>query len=312
MKIFITGGAGFIGRNLSRSLLSKGHQVTIFNKFTKDSEKEIKKLVELGANLVTGNINDVKNLEIAIKGHECVIHLASKISVQESNQNQKETIRVNVDGTKNLLNACLKHKINNLISISSSLVYKNLTNSNQFLTEKSPTNPTSPYAKSKLQMENMISDFSKTNKFNSIILRLFNVYGHGKSNKYGDVISIFSQKIIDNNSLIIYGDGFQTRDFVAVEDVVMAIEKALNKIEGKRGRIYNIASGKPIRVNDLANLMILISGKQLEVKHLVKRDEIKYNNASIKLAKEELDFVPKIELETGIKNLLKKQLYKNK
>jgi len=161
-------------------------------------------------------------------------------------------------------------------------------------------------------MENMISDFSKTNKFNSIILRLFNVYGHGKSNKYGDVISIFSQKIIDNNSLIIYGDGFQTRDFVAVEDVVMAIEKALNKIEGKRGRIYNIASGKPIRVNDLANLMILISGKQLEVKHLVKRDEIKYNNASIKLAKEELDFVPKIELETGIKNLLKKQLYKNK
>jgi len=121
MKIFITGGAGFIGRNLSRSLLSKGHQVTIFNKFIKDSEKEIKKLVELGVNLVTGNINDVKNLEIAIKGHEYVIHLASKISVQESNQNQKETIRVNVDGTKNLLNACLKHKINNLISISFSL-----------------------------------------------------------------------------------------------------------------------------------------------------------------------------------------------
>jgi len=154
-------------------------------------------------------------------------------------------------------------------------------------------------------MENLIKQFSIDNSLNSIILRLFNSYGEGQSSEYAGVISKFAENIRNHEPLVIFGDGLQTRDFVSVVDIVDSIKLAVEKISGKRGDIYNIASGKSITIQELAKLMLSISGKILEIKNVEpKKGDIRYSKVSIELAKSQLGYKPKIRLEDGIKNLL--------
>ena len=112
--------------------------------------------------------------------------------------------------------------------------------------------------------------------------------------------------IHENNPLEIYGDGLQTRDFVSIQDVVDSFNDTISKMAGKRGSVYNIASGKSVSINDLARLMISLSGKDLNVIYSIpKKGDIKFSQADISLAKKELDFSPRIELKDGINNLMK-------
>ena len=132
------------------------------------------------------------------------------------------------------------------------------------ISEKSATVPLSPYGKSKLDAEIQIRKFADEFGFDAIILRLFNVYGKGQNDQYAGVISKFLKNISENKPLIIYGDGKQTRDFVSVYDVIRAIECA---ISSENSGTYNIASGKSISINELAEMVILSSGKKLDAIH---------------------------------------------
>jgi len=116
------------------------------------------------------------------------------------------------------------------------------------------------------------------------------------------------RKFQKNESLEIFGDGLQTRDFVSIHDVMSSINNSMSKIERKRGNIYNIASGKSISVKDLASLMISLSGKDLKIVYSTQKEgDIKFSQADISLTKKELGFIPKIKLKDGIKNLIKFQ-----
>jgi len=120
------------------------------------------------------------------------------------------------------------------------------------------------------------------------------------------VITKFFEKIANNESLEIFGDGLQTRDFVAIQDAVDSINKTISKIDKKRGDVYNISSGKDITIKSLAELMISLSGKKLDIKYSEPRSgDIRYSLADISLANKELDYNPKIELKDGLSNLLK-------
>jgi len=301
----VTGGAGFVGRNLVKSLIKNNHTITILDNLSNSSEKNIQSFLDQ-VNFVNGDITNYNDISNSIKGSDVVIHLAAKISVQESIKKPESTRRVNVDGTKNLLKACNENHITSVITASSSSVYADSKDPNIHNSEDSKTDPISPYGESKLAMEQIVKSFSEQHGLNTIILRFFNIYGEGQSPDYAGVITKFLQKIQENKPLEIYGDGLQTRDFVSVDDVVDSIHDAITKIEGKCGRIFNIASGKSISINDLAILMISLSGKNLNIIHYKPKNGDKINaQADISLAKKELSYQPKIDLEDGIRNLMK-------
>jgi UDP-glucose 4-epimerase len=299
MKVLVTGGAGFIGKHLVKSLLKKGNLVTIFDNFSNSEKSSTASLVEMGAKIIEGDITKLESIANAIKDHDIVIHLAAKISVEDSIKNPSETFRINVDGTRNVLVACEKQKVRKLIVASSAAVYGESSQGIK-LTENSKINPISPYGESKAVMEQKIREFVSKHNINCVILRFFNIFGVGQSPEYAGVITKFIKRISNNKSLHIYGDGMQTRDFVAVQDIVDAIHKAI--LYDKNGT-YNIASGKSVTIKELAEFMISLSGKNLKIQYVApKKGDIRHSQADITLAKKELKYSPKVGLKE-IKNL---------
>ena len=178
MRILVTGGAGFIGKYLVKSLIENGDIVTIFDNFSNSSKKSISHLIDIGIQVIEGDITKYDEISNAVKDQEIVIHLAAKISVQESIRNPSETFQVNVDGAKNVLVACEKNMVKKLIVASSAAVYGESLPDIK-LTEESKTNPISPYGKSKVKMEQIIKNFVSEHNLSCIVLRFFNIYGIG-------------------------------------------------------------------------------------------------------------------------------------
>lgn len=301
MRILVTGGAGFIGTYLVKFLNESGNSITIFDDFSNSNKHSIQNFEELGIKIIEGDIRDFKKISNAVKDHDIVIHLAAKISVVDSIKNPSKTFSVNVEGTKNVLLSCKKNNIKKIIVSSSAAVYGE-GKKNFFINEKTKTNPISPYGESKIIMEQEIINFANKNKINFIILRFFNVYGNGQTKEYAGVITKFSEKIKNNKTIEIFGDGNQIRDFISISDIITSISKA---IEYSKNGIFNIASGIPTNINELADLMLKISNKRLNIKYLPQKSgDIEFSLADISLAKEQLQFFPTVSLHDGITEIL--------
>jgi len=300
MKILITGGAGFIGKHLVKKLLKEKKQVTIFDNFSNSKKEFILDLIEDGAKIIEGDITNIQEISDASKDHDVIIHLAAMISVEESVRNPSKTFQINIDGTKNVLEACRKNNIRKITIASSAAVYGE-GKPNFKLSEKSKLNPISPYGESKVKMEQEIMKFVSKYKIDCIILRFFNIFGIGQSSEYAGVVTKFIDCIKKDKPLTIFGDGMQTRDFVSIHDVVNAIN---NAIISKNNGIYNIASGKTVTIKELAEKMILLSGKELGIKYeSSKKGDIRFSQADISLAQNKLNYSPKFGLDE-ICNLL--------
>ena len=285
MKIFVTGGAGFIGTHLCKKLALL-HKVTVYDNFS-NSNKENFPAME-NVTLIVGDILDNPKLLNSMKNHDIVIHLAAKTDVIDSIHNPSNTFQTNVQGTQNVLDSCKSNHISKIIVTSSAAVYKNSNNS---VDEVSTIKPLSPYGQSKLDMEKITIQ----SKINYIILRLFNVYGNGQT---AGVIANFEKNISGNDPLTIFGDGTAVRDFIHIDDVINGIILSMKSTSG----IYNIASGNGTNISDLAKLFIQLSGKNSEIIHKSARDgEIIYSVANITKSKKELGFYPKISLGVGLK-----------
>jgi len=301
MKILITGGMGFIGLYLVDYLLKKGNKITVLDNFSNSNKTSIKKIQNKNLKIVEGDIRKNDDINNSIKNQEIVIHLAAKISIDESIKNPNETFDVNVNGTKNILKACKINNVKKLIVASSAAVYGD--NTLQIKSKEiSKTNPISPYGESKLLMENEIKKNQLKNiNLECIILRFFNIFGNGQSPEYAGVITKFIEKISTNQSIEIFGDGLQERDFISIYDVIESVFNAI--VNGKNGT-YNIGSGKTITINELAKKMISLSNKKIKISYLPsKKGDIKFSGADISLAKNEMKYFPKFDLE-NIKELL--------
>jgi len=289
MRIFITGGAGFIGTHLCQKL-AQTHDVTIYDNFSNSNQENFSSTTQK-VSIIPGDILDYQKLSSAMKDHNIVIHLAAKIDVIDSIINPELTFETNVKGTQNVLDSCVLNGITKIIATSSAAIYQNISYGS--INEENKTEPLSPYGKSKLEMEKIITD----SKIDSTILRLFNVYG---SNSAAGVIVNFKENIQNNKPLTIFGDGKAIRDFVHVDDVINGIVLSISSKSG----IFNIASGNGTSINDLAKLFIHLSEKKSEIIFKPARDgEIIHSVADISLAQKELGFFPLISLNDGLKTI---------
>ena len=303
MRIFITGGAGFIGIHLCKKLLELNHDVTVYDNFSNSLQENFTSIIKQKVTLIFGDILDNSKLTTSMKNHDVVIHLSAQISVPASIKNPKLTFDVNVNGTQNVLDACLQNNITKIIAASTAAVYQN-TSTKIILDEVSPVEPQSPYGESKLEMENKIIDFTSIHNIDATILRFFNVFGIGQSLEYAGVITKFKENIQNNCPLVILGDGAITRDFIHVDDVVDAI---ILSTSHSKNSIYNIASGISTSISDLAKIMISISGKDIKILyHPSRSGDILFSSADISLAKETLKFMPKISLKSGLEEFMSK------
>jgi UDP-glucose 4-epimerase len=301
MNILITGGLGFIGRNLVNSL-SHFHQISIYDNYS--NSKPNGDFLQKNVQIIKGDVQNYGLLKKSLVNIDCVIHLAAQIDVQRSIIDPDETYEINIKGTDNLLDACLENNVGNFITASSAAVYGNPTSIP--LDENSQLNPLSPYGKSKMIMEQKIFNFSLKHNINSICLRFFNIYGNNQNASYAGVISKFLQNIKQNEPLTIFGSGDQTRDFIAIEDVISAINCAISNIDKKIGKIYNVGTGNSISLNELAEIMLNISKKDLPINHIkMKSGDVLLSQSNIDLIKNELNFIPRINIKDGLKLLIK-------
>jgi UDP-glucose 4-epimerase len=304
-KVLVTGGAGFIGSHLVDRLLKQGCKVIVLDNLSTGKLENLKgRLGDPGFKFVKGDVRDRRDVEEAVKDVDAVFHLAAITSVPYSVRRPNVTRQVNVEGARNLLEACLRGRVERFIYVSSCAVY----GEPEYLPidEKHPARPISPYAESKLEAERLCREFQETYGLKTTVLRPFNVYGLGMRNdQYGGVIARFIERLRIGKPPIIYGDGEQTRDFIHVEDAVRAMILALES-EKAVGRTFNVATGSPTSVNRLAQLIIdLFEAKGIKPKHRKARvGDVKHSYANIQEAKAILGFEPKISLKEGLSTLL--------
>src|SRR5690348_140494 len=297
MNYVITGGAGFIGSHLAKTLLEKGHSVKIIDNLSTGTKSNLENILDK-VSFHDIDVLDCKNLEKVLQGNQGIFHLAALTSVPESYLKQKEYHDVNVLGTENVFQIAKKFHIKTVFASSSS-VYGNTKNIPTSESEKK--SPINPYGVTKLEAENLAVQYSK--HCNIVGLRYYNVYGQDMITGTG-VITQFYQNIQRQKPPVIDGDGGQLRDFVHIQDVVQATISAMEKDTGST--FINIGSGIPTSILQLANLFIKYSGldtKPISVDE--KEGNVRASQADISLAKRLLDWRPQTKLEDWIESLYK-------
>ena len=307
MITLVSGGAGFIGRWVIKALLDNSRDVIAIDNLVNGRKENLSEFKD-HINFKDFIINDIRNKDFIDKLFEkykftdC-IHLAAQINVQESLDFPEKAFENNVLGTYNILEAARKFNTK-IVLIGTCMVY-NLTKSDKPISETHPVKPASPYAGSKLAAEELALSYYYGLKLPVVILRPFNTYGpFQKSNMEGGVISIFINRKINNEKLMIYGNGTQTRDFLYVEDCAEFIFKA-SECDKCIGEIINAGYGGDISINELANLIVNDKNQIVHVKHHHPQSEIMKLKCDNSKAKSLLNWEPKISLEEGIAKLEK-------
>jgi len=236
---------------------------------------------------------------------DCVYHLAARVLVAESILYPREYNEVNVGGTVTLMEAIRDAGVRRVVLTSSGAVYGEQPT--QPVREDAPPNPQSPYAVSKLAAEYYVRTIGALWGIETVVLRIFNAYGPGQNlpPSHPPVVPRFLQQAVRGGTLVVFGGGTQTRDFVYVDDVVDALVAAATATDVDR-RIINIGSGQETSVNDLARLVLEIVGRDVEVIHSpAQGGGVSRLCADITLARRLLNYRPRVSLEEGLRRTLK-------
>ena len=297
-KIVITGGAGFIGSSMARTL-SKENKVTVIDDLSTGYIKNIQGFIDSNAiGFVKGSITDLDLLQEIFKDVDYVFHEAAIPSVPRSIKDPISSNFVNVNGTLNVLVAARDNNVKKIVYASSSSVYGDTPTLPK--EEDMQTYPLSPYAVCKLTGEYYCQIFNNIYSLPTASLRYFNVYGPRQDplSEYAAVIPKFITCILNEESPIIYGDGEQTRDFTFIEDVVQA---NILVAESDATGVFNIACGKRISINDLVQSIRVITEKDIEpVYNDPRPGDILHSLADISKAKEQFHFNPKFTMDNGL------------
>jgi UDP-glucose 4-epimerase len=298
VKYIVTGGAGFIGSNIVKKLVSRGDNVVVIDNLNTGKEVNLSSVRDK-IDFYRDSILNMDLLEKQTQGIDGIFHQAALASVQDSFSKPDEYHNVNVNGTENILKLAKKNNFK-VVYASSSSVYGNPEKIP--INESDGKNPINPYAETKLKKEELAIKYSEIG-VRVIGLRYFNVFGKGQSKEYAGVLKLFLERIRDKLPPKINGDGTQFRDFVYVEDVananIMSMDSEINH------EFFNVGTNTSITILDLAKTIIESSGLDLEpIFGPALKGDVKRTIANIDLIKEKIGWEPKIMLEEWIKDIV--------
>lgn len=299
-KILVTGGAGFIGSNLAKTLLERNNKVIIVDNFSQGSLKNLSPIKNSkNLKVIKADVLNSQEMTKASKGVDIIFHLAVQC-LRVSLQDPLLVDRVNSSGTLVTLWSAHKNGVKKFIYCSSSEVYGSAAYCP--MDEKHPLTPTTVYGTSKLSGELYTQCFNNNFKLKTVIVRPFNTYGYNEHSEglYGEVIPRFVVLAKNNLPLSIFGNGSQTRDFTFVTDTVEGLIKA-SENEKVEGQAINIAKGEEVSIKKIAQIITKLTGSKSKIKYMPARPhDVKKHFSDNSKAKKILSFEPKIGIEQGI------------
>ena len=298
MKYVVTGGAGFIGSNIVKKLVSRGDNVTVIDNLNTGKENNLSTVRDKIV-FLKDSIQNVDLLEKETENIDGIFHQAALASIQDSYLKPDEYHSVNVNGTENILKLAQKNNFK-IVYASSSSVYGNPKKIP--IKEEDSKNPINPYAETKLKKEELAIKYSK-NGVKVIGLRYFNVFGKGQSKEYAGVLKLFLERIRDGLPPKINGDGTQFRDFVYVEDVVDA--NIMSMDSNVNHEFFNVGTNTSITILDLAKTIIKFSGLNIDpIFGPALKGDVQRTIADINLIKDKIGWTPTVTLEEWIKGII--------
>ena len=302
MLFLVTGGAGFIGSALANRLTQEGHHVRVIDDLSAGDPTRL--LPEV--NFTRGSVTDKPKLWRLLKGVDCVYHLAARVSVPESILYPREYDTTNVGGTVAVMEAMRDAGVQRVVLASSGAIYGEQPR--QPVTEDVPPHPTSPYAVSKLAAEHYVNTIGGLWGIETVALRVFNAYGPGQSipPSHAPVIPQFMQQAMGGGSLVVFGEGKQTRDFVYIDDVVKALVTAAIA-RGIDRQVINVGLGQETSINELVQTIEQVTGREAHSLHVPSESGgVSRLVADLTSARRWLNYQPQIDLETGLRSLLER------
>jgi UDP-glucose 4-epimerase len=296
-RALVTGGAGFIGSHLARTILARGAQVTVLDNLSVGRHEA----VPPGARFVHGDIRDEHAVQDALQGVDCVFHLAAQVTIRGSFDRFYEDLDTNVMGTARLLKAADPAAVKCFVLASSMAVYADADDPRP-IDERHPTNPLSPYGLGKLAAEGVGRQILNARGIPFTALRFFNTFGPGQTyTPYVGVITIFVTQLLRGEPPIIFGDGEQRRDFVHVDDIVAGVLAAPGRAPGT----YNLGTGRGTSLNQLAHLLTTRINPALTPQHApAPAGELRYSIADISAARRTLGYEPARTLDLDVDGVI--------
>jgi len=302
MRFLITGAAGFLGSNLANALVKDGHTV----RGVDDCSTGDPSVLVPEVHFTRGDVNDRPKLWTLLQDVDCVYHMAARVLVPESILYPREYNQVNVGGTVTLMEAMRDVGVRRVVFASSGAIYGD--QKKQPIVEETTPEPRSPYAVSKLAAEYYIKTIGDLWGIETVCLRIFNAYGPGQHFPpvHAPVIPYFLRQAAQNGTIVIHGDGNQTRDYVYVDDVIDAMVTA-SSTDGIDQKTINIGSGREASVRELAQYIIEITGGRPEIVYNPHNEASTQRMcADLSTAKQLLKYEPKISIEAGLRQTFEK------
>lgn len=342
-NVLISGGAGFIGSNLALALIDKGWNVTVLDNLSPQihgADSPLYKSIEGKVNFIRGDVRSKDDWRKALKGQNCIVHLAAETGTGQSMYQIQQYTDVNIGGTGIFLDLLANepHEVSRIVVASSRAIYgegryhcrdcgdvypesrtaQHMENGDYEVKcpicaqnvemrpthEDSKIHPSSIYGITKQTQEQLVLAAGDALNIPAVAFRYQNVYGPGQSlsNPYTGILSIFSTRIRNKNDILIFEDGLESRDFVYIDDVVKATIEGIEN-PAAAGHVFNVGAGVSTSVTTVANTLVNAYGSAVDVKTTgnFRVGDIRHNIADLSKIKKILGFTPSVTFEQGIK-----------